>query len=233
MFRVFIVEDDEKLVSLLQDYIQKYEFETSVVQRFGSVVEEFKAFSPHLVLLDINLPKFDGYYWCRQIRQFSTCPILFISARDEKMEQVMAMENGGDDFITKPFDYEIVLAKIRSQLRRSYGDYATNQLSRTINLEGVSLDVDRMVISFGAHMVELSHTETRMLSEFLSKPEAVISRDRLLEKIWDEEAFVDDNTLNVNINRVRKKLQNLHIKNAILTVRGKGYRLIPNWGKGE
>ncbi|WP_163527808.1 response regulator transcription factor [Halobacillus ihumii] len=233
MFRVLIVEDDEKLVSLLQDYFQKYEFETSVVRRFGSVVEEFKAFSPHLVLLDINLPKFDGYYWCRQIRQFSTCPILFISARDEKMEQVMAMENGGDDFITKPFDYEIVLAKIRSQLRRSYGDYATNQLSRTINLEGVSLDVDRMVISFGADMVELSHTETRMLSEFLSKPEAVISRDRLLEKIWDEEAFVDDNTLNVNINRVRKKLQNLHIENAILTVRGKGYRLIPNWGRGE
>lgn len=233
MFRILIVEDDEKLVSLLENYIQRYDFETCTVQKFECVVEEFKAFSPHIVLLDINLPKYDGYYWCRQIRQFSTCPILFISARDEKMEQVMAMENGGDDFITKPFEYEIVLAKIRSQLRRSYGDYATNQYSRTITLEGLSLDVDRMVLSFGSNKVELSHTETRVLSEFLSKPESVISRDRLLEKIWDEEAFVDDNTLNVNINRVRKKLQNLHIHNAILTVRGKGYRLIPNWEKGE
>ncbi|MBD1383215.1 response regulator transcription factor [Metabacillus arenae] len=230
MFRILIIEDNLKLVQLLEDYIQRYDFETFAVKNFESVLEDFKRFSPHIVLIDINLPKFDGYYWCRQIRKHSTCPILFISARDGKMEQVMAMENGADDFITKPFDYDIVLAKINSQLRRAYGSYASNQVGGTLTLDGLSLDVGRLLLQHDSDKVDLSHTEVKVLYELMSQSENVVSREQLLEKIWDDEAFVDDNTLNVYMTRVRKKLSKLNIQEALVTVRGQGYRLIPNWG---
>src|SRR5690625_2595219 len=122
MQRIFIVEDEPKLAEFLLKDIEKYGYEGYIVTDFDDVMGEFAQFAPHLVLLDINLPRFDGFYWCRQIRQVSTCPVIFISARTGEMDQVMALENGGDDFITKPFSAEIVLAKIRSQLRRAYGE---------------------------------------------------------------------------------------------------------------
>lgn len=230
MFNLFIVEDDARLVTLLDDYLKKYGYETFVVQNFETVLSDFQSFAPHLVLLDVNLPKYDGFYWCRQIRNVSTCPVLFLSAREGKMDQVMALENGADDYITKPFDYEIVMAKIKSQLRRSYGSYAVQQDERTVQFQGFVLDVDRLSLSHGKLHVELSHTESKILNELMSKPERVVSRDRLLEKIWDDQSFVDDNTLNVYITRVRKKLAQLDIHDAIQTVRGQGYRLI---GQGE
>lgn len=233
MFKIFIVEDDAKLVSLLEGFIQKYGYETFAVKNFETVLADFEQFQPHIVLLDVNLPKYDGYYWCRQIRTVSTCPILFISARDSKMDQVMALENGADDFITKPFDYEIVLAKIKSQLRRAYGTYASNQNERTVAVDGLCLDVQRLVLRLNQDKVELSHTEASILDELMNKAERVVSRDRLLGKIWDNEAFVDDNTLNVYVARVRKKLAQLNIHHALQTVRGEGYRFMPNWSDDE
>ncbi|MBD0382416.1 response regulator transcription factor [Paenibacillus sedimenti] len=230
MFKIFIVEDDKRLVSLLEEHLHKFGFDTRSVVNFEAVRSEFEQFSPHLVLLDVNLPKFDGYYWCRQIRSLSTCPILFISARDSKMDQVMALENGADDYITKPFDYEIVLAKINSQLRRAYGTYANSHQERTIAVAGLMLDVGRLVLSLSEQKIELSHTEAKILDELMRKSEQIVSRDRLLEKIWDDQTFVDDNTLNVYMNRVRKKLVLLDIHDALQTVRGQGYRLYPNWG---
>lgn len=229
MFKIFIVEDDAKLVSLLEDFLFKYEYETHAVSDFAAVLEQFEQFEPHLVLLDVNLPKYDGYYWCRQIRKVSTCPILFVSARDAKMDQVMALENGADDYLTKPFDYEIALAKIKSQLRRAYGSYASNQNGWTLKVHDLVLDVERLELRLGGNKVELSHTEARILEELMNRADRVVSRERLLGKIWDDELFVDDNTLNVNITRVRKKLTQLSIHDALQTVRGKGYQLKANW----
>jgi OmpR family two-component system response regulator YxdJ len=230
MFKIFIVEDDRKLVSLLVETLHKYGYEAKPCLNFENVYQDFIAFDPHIVLLDVNLPFFDGYYWCRKIRTQSMCPILFISARDGKMDQVMALENGADDYITKPFDYDIVLAKIKSQLRRAYGSYASFHNDRTVNVEGLILDVERLILALGLNKVTLSLTETKILDELMKKDGRVVGRDRLLEKIWDDEIFVDENTLNVYITRVRKKLSVLGINGALQTIRGKGYQLIPNWG---
>ncbi|RCX23347.1 DNA-binding response OmpR family regulator [Fontibacillus phaseoli] len=229
MFKIFIVEDDHQLAMLLQEYLQRFGYSTHAVQDFDQVKREFEAAAPHLVLLDVNLPKYDGYYWCRQIRNVSTCPILFISAREGKMDQVMALENGGDDYITKPFDYDIVIAKIMSHLRRAYGTYAVAGGERGVNFDGLRLDKDRLYLSLNDEKVELSLTEVKMLEELMQRGEQIVSRDRLLEKIWDDQTFVDDNTLNVYVTRVRKKLSALGIDDALLTVRGQGYRLVSRW----
>jgi DNA-binding response OmpR family regulator len=229
MFKILIVEDDKGLVSLLEEHLHKFGYTTQAVVNFETVQSEFEQFAPHLVLMDINLPKYDGYYWCRQIRGSSTCPILFISAREGKMDQVMAIENGADDYITKPFDYEIATAKIKSLLRRAYGTYAAAFNERLIEVEGLTLDIERLILSFKDGKVEISHTEAKIMDELMKKSERVVSRDRLLEKIWDDQTFVDDNTLNVYVNRVRKKLTTLNINDALQTIRGQGYRLLPNW----
>lgn len=229
MFKIFIIEDDKGLVTLLQDYLHKFGYETRALHDFEAVRTEFETFAPQLVLLDVNLPKFDGYYWCRQIRSVSTCPILFISARDGKMDQVMALENGADDYITKPFDYEIAMAKIKSHLRRAYGSYAGGGTERSLTISGLMLDVERLILTRGGARIDLSHTEARILDELMQKSGTLVTRDRLLEKIWDTEAFVDDNTLNVYVTRVRKKLAALDIMDGLQTVRGQGYRLTGNW----
>ncbi|EOS57562.1 response regulator transcription factor [Paenibacillus barengoltzii] len=231
MFKIFIVEDDKPLVELLEQYLQRFGYDTLAASDFSEVKTEFERYAPHLVLLDVNLPKYDGYYWCRQIRNLSTCPIVFLSAREGKMDQVMALENGADDYITKPFDYDIVIAKIKSQLRRAYGTYAGSGDDRTVTVAGLRLDRDRLSLSLRDQRIELSLTEVKILDELMSKIEQVVSRDRLLEKIWDDQAFVDDNTLNVYVTRVRKKLSALGIDNALQTVRGQGYRLVPLWGE--
>ncbi|WP_342436392.1 response regulator transcription factor [Paenibacillus sp. FSL L8-0436] len=231
MFKIFIIEDDRGLVALLQEYLHRFGYETQAVNDFEAVRTEFEQYVPHLVLLDVNLPKFDGYYWCRQIRGISTCPILFISARDGKMDQVMALENGADDYITKPFDYEIAMAKIKSHLRRAYGSYAVGVNERSLAVSGLTLDVERLVLSRGNAKVDLSHTEAKILDELMKKTGTIVTRDRLLEKIWDDQAFVDDNTLNVYVTRVRKKLAAMGIQDGLQTVRGQGYRLSDNWGE--
>jgi two-component system, OmpR family, response regulator YxdJ len=231
VFKIFIIEDDKKIVHLLEDHLFKFGFEAKSVVNFETVLVQFEQFEPHLVLLDVNLPKFDGYYWCRQIRKLSTCPIIFISARDSKMDQVMALENGADDYITKPFDYDIAVAKINSQLRRAYGELSNSEKERIINIDGLTLDLERLTLSIKDHKVELSHTEVKILEELMKKSERLVSRDRLLEKIWDDHVFVDDNTLNVYVTRVRKKLLSLNIEGALQTIRGQGYQFSPNWGQ--
>ncbi|MFX3635148.1 MAG: response regulator [Candidatus Pristimantibacillus sp.] len=230
MFKLFIIEDDKGLVSLLEEHLHKFGYDTRAVDDFGTVRAQFDQYEPHLVLMDVNLPKFDGYYWCRQIRSVSTCPILFISARESKMDQVMALENGADDYITKPFDYEIVTAKINSHLRRAYGSYAAQSNDRTVAVYGLKLDNERLLLSLNMMEVELSFTEAKIMDELMKKVDCLVSRDRLLEKIWDDQAFVDENTLNVYVTRVRKKLSVLAIEDSLQTIRGQGYRLHPNWG---
>ncbi|MCM3769289.1 MULTISPECIES: response regulator transcription factor [Priestia] len=223
MFKILIVEDDPKIACLLEEHLHKYGLEAQSVKSFDTILNEFQEINPHLVLLDVNLPKFDGFYWCRQIRALSTCPILFISARDGKMDQVMALENGADDYITKPFDYDIAIAKINSHLRRAYGSYAANKQERIIRIEELTLFPERLTLEFNCKTVELSHTESKIIEALIEKAERVVSRDKLLEKIWDDQPFVDENTLNVYMTRVRKKLKDIGIEKAVETIRGTGY----------
>ncbi|WP_203245913.1 response regulator transcription factor [Sporosarcina beigongshangi] len=224
--RIFIVEDDRKIAQLLADTLRKYQYDVAIVEDFERVTEECMAFDPHLILLDINLPSYDGYYWCRQLRQNTTCPILFISARSGDMDQVFALENGGDDFITKPFHYEIVLAKIRSHLRRTFGEYAPNQSERTVKAGVLNLYIERMELQVRNNIVPLQKKECVILELLIEAAPKVVSREKLLEELWDDQSFVDENTLNVNMTRVRKKLADYDIQSSIETVRGAGYRFI-------
>ncbi|ULO06578.1 response regulator transcription factor [Paenibacillus sp. 19GGS1-52] len=225
METILIIEDDAKLAGLLGAYLSKYDFNTILVQDFNSVLETFKECSADLVLLDVNLPRYDGFYWCRQIRKTSICPILFISARDSGMDQVMALENGGDDYITKPFHYEVVLAKIRSHLRRAYGSYAQTQEERTLHSGGLTLYPERYVIQIAGQSADLTQKEAILLEALMLKEGRVVTRERLLDLMWEDQHFIDDNTLNVYITRVRKKLKDLGLEDLVETVRGAGYRL--------
>jgi len=231
METILIVEDDSKIAELLGSYIERYGFKVEIIKDFDHVLDHFQAFNPYLVLLDINLPSFDGFYWCRQIRTISTCPIIFISARSGEMDQVMALEHGGDDYITKPFHYEVVMAKIRSHLRRVYGAYAPQTDERTVELAGLTLYTERLEVCLNDKKVTLTKKEAVLLEIFLRGYPRVISRNHILEKLWDDQAYVDDNTLSVNMTRLRKKLTELGIEDALESVRSAGYRLNLTWGK--
>jgi two-component system, OmpR family, response regulator YxdJ len=228
-----IVEDDPKIADHLRTHIEKYGYSVTCVIDFEHVMRTFYDINPDLVLLDINLPSFDGYYWCRQIRKESVCPVIYISARIGEMDQVMALENGGDDYITKPFSAEIVMAKIRSQLRRAYGEYATRQEDRVLENAGLTFFPERMELSFGTQTISLSKKETDIIESLMERYPRVAGREDLLEKLWDDQSYVDENTLNVNITRVRKKFQELGLQNAVETVRGAGYRLNISWKEDE
>ncbi|WP_172195005.1 response regulator transcription factor [Saccharibacillus qingshengii] len=225
MYTILIVEDDPKIAELLRGSIEKYGYRARVVSDFERIMEEFRESGAQLALLDVNLPKYDGFYWCRQIRAESVCPILFISARDGQMDQVMALENGADDYITKPFHYEVVLAKIRSHLRRAYGEYAAGPEEKKVEAAGLTLYPERFVLMQGERTAELSQKESLLLEALLQRAGRVVSRDRLLGLMWEDHHFIDDNTLNVYITRVRKKLKELEAEATIEVVRGAGYLL--------
>lgn len=229
MKKIMIVEDDPKIAEHLREYIEKYGYEVFVADDFENLMGEFRFFQPSLVLLDINLPSFDGYYWCRQIRLESICPVIFISARTGEMDQVMALENGGDDFISKPFHPDIVMAKIRSQLRRAYGEYAGKQEERIIVKKGLKLYLERLELKYKERIVYLAKKEADILEYLMMRHPRIAGREDLLERLWDDQAYVDENTLNVNIARVRKKISEIGIEDAIETVRGAGYRLRITW----
>lgn len=226
-----IVEDDPKISEYLQTHILKYGYDVIRVEEFENIMDTFRTYQPDLILLDINLPSFDGYYWCRQIRLESICPVIFISARTGEMDQVLALENGGDDFITKPFHPDIVMAKIRSQLRRAYGEYAPKHEERVLQIEGIQLFQERLELKYGEKIVPLTKKETDIIENLINRFPRVAGREDLLEKLWDDQTYVDENTLNVNIARVRKKFHELGIKDAVETVRGAGYRLKITWSK--
>ncbi|WP_392486245.1 response regulator [Haloimpatiens sp. FM7315] len=230
-YKIMIVEDDKSIAKLLSEYIERYGYETIVVEDFENVLDIFIENEPNLVLLDVNLPKYDGFFWCTKIRQRSMCPIIFISARDSEMSQVMAIESGADDYITKPFYYEVVLAKIKAQLRRVYGEYAVKpaDLERISELEGLILYPERSELHYHSKEISLSKKEVELLDMLIKKYPKVATRDALLEKLWDDQNFVDENTLNVNITRVRKRFSKLGIEDAVETVRGLGYRLNITW----
>jgi len=224
-YRIMLVEDDEKIAAILAGELERYGYNVVKAKDFSRVKEEFLAVRPHLVLLDINLPRFDGYYWCRQIRSVSKVPILFLSARSGDLDQVRALENGGDDYITKPFNLELALAKVKSALRRAYGEYALAAERSVLQAGDLLLNRTENRVSRGSASAELTPKEFRLLWTLAERPGEIISREELLEALWDDVDFVDDNTLTVNVARVRRRLAELGLPDAIETKRGQGYRL--------
>ena len=229
-YKIMIVEDDASIANLLGSHIEKYGYKTIMVDDFDRILDIFIEKNPHLVLLDINLPRYDGYYWCRKIRQKSKNPIILISARDGEMDQVMGIESGADDYITKPFSYGVVMAKIKSQLRRCFGELAPDAAEeRKIELAGLILYPERPELHLKGKSVVLARKEAVLAEVLMQMSPRTVSREILMEKLWDDQTFIDENTLNVNVARLSKKLQEIGVEEALETVRGYGYRLNVSW----
>lgn len=224
MYRILIVEDDRGIADAIRIQAESWELQTHCVQNFRNVMEEYAAFDPHLVLLDISLPFFNGYHWCGEIRRVSTVPILFISSASDNMNMVMAMNMGADDFIAKPFDQNVLMAKIQALLRRSY-HFAS--AAPVLEHRGALLNTGDGTLSVGSEKISLSKNEFRILLTLMRSKGTVVSRERLMQELWETDSFVDENTLTVNINRLRKKLDGAGLDGFITTRFGVGY-LIEN-----
>ncbi|GIN70317.1 DNA-binding response regulator [Bacillus sp. J14TS2] len=226
MYKILIVEDETSIASTLKNHIEKYGYECHIVEDFEKILDIFQEIEPHLVIMDINLPAFDGYYWSRKIRQVSTCPIMILSARMSEIDQVYGIENGADDFITKPFVMDVVLAKINGQIRRIYGEYAKDTKSRILKKGNTALNLDTVRLSTSIEEEVLTVKELQLCNMLFEAFPNVVSRQQLLAAIWDEEAFVEENTLTVNIKRLRNKLETIHSSLEVKTIRGIGYQLM-------
>ncbi|MFC4099486.1 response regulator transcription factor [Paenibacillus xanthanilyticus] len=220
MFHILLVEDDDKIRAIVADTLRKWQMQVTEAVRFDRVLEEFEQAQPHLVILDINLPVFDGYYWCQRIRAASKVPILFLSSRDQNMDVIMAINMGGDDFVQKPFDLGVLVAKVNALLRRNY-TYQDEQLQLAHG--GLTFNLSNSSIAAGTQSVELSRNEFIVLQTFMRSIGKIISREELMQALWNDEQFVDDNTLTVNVNRLRRKIASLGLADFIATRKGMGY----------
>ncbi|MDP4091365.1 MAG: response regulator transcription factor [Bacillota bacterium] len=224
MFNIMVIEDDKKLGRLIQESLERYGFPVFCIEDFKNIESSFEKLAPDLVILDITLPYYDGFYLCRVFRRKSKLPLLIISARNSSAEQLLGLELGADDYITKPFDIEILIAKVKAALRRAYGEYSDGvEEKRILCVKGLSLDEGSFRLSYKDMTAELSKNEIKILRKFLETPDKIISREELLTELWDDSAFVDDNTLTVNVTRVKRKLEQMGIENAVRTIRGVGY----------
>ena len=219
-YRVYIVEDERTIAEELRLLLAQWGCEAAITTDFRAVTEEVKAFDPQLILMDVGLPYYNGYYWCGEIRRFSTAPIVFLSSASDNMNIVMAMDMGGDDFIAKPFDPAVLMAKLRSVLRRSYDFTAA---APTLAYRGARLNPADQSLSCGEKRLELSRNEYRILLTLLENRGCIVSREKLMEALWQTDSFVDENTLTVNVNRLRKKLDALGLEGYIATKFGVGY----------
>lgn len=222
MNRVMIIEDDHKLRTMISEYLRKWGFDPIIVNRFEHIDKQFVEQKPHIILLDINLPSFDGFYWCSKIRQLSEVPIIFISSRTQTMDIVMAMNMGGDDFIQKPFSLEVLVAKMNAVLRRAN----QNHNEKDVILAGdIILNLGNGVVSYQEREVSLTKNEFHILYLLMKKSGQIVSRDEIMRALWEDEQFIDDHTLTVNITRLRKKLESIGLKDVIVTKKRQGYLL--------
>lgn len=222
-YRILIVEDDTVIAHGIAAYLKSWGFVAEQVKDFRQVMEAAAALEPHLVLMDVSLPYFNGFYWCAQLRKTSAVPVIFISSRTEDMDIVMAMNTGGDDYIAKPLSMEVLLAKIQAMLRRSY-DYEIQQpLPR---LRDAVLDAGGSCLIREGARIELTKNEARILQLLLENPGQIVSREAIMLRLWDSDVFVDDNTLTVNINRLRRTLREAGLgEDCITTHKGQGYSI--------
>lgn len=222
MYKIFLVEDDSAIAAAIVRHIASWGWEARRAGDLTCVLEEFTAFAPHLVLLDIGLPYRNGYHWCAEIRRLSRVPVIFLSSASDNMNIVMAMNMGGDDFIAKPFDLDVLTAKIQALLRRAYEFGAAAPL---LEHRGAVLDTGDNTLSYDGRKLELTRNEYRILQVLLEHKGKTVSRDTLMQKLWETDSFVDENTLTVNITRLRRKLEGMGLNDFIHTRKGIGYLL--------
>ena len=222
MYKIFLVEDDEAIAAAVVKHIASWGWQPRRAEDLTKVMEEFTAFSPHLVLLDIGLPYRNGYHWCAGMRKVSRVPIVFLSSASDNMNIVMAMNMGGDDFIPKPFDLEVLSAKVQALLRRTYDFGGASPL---LESRGAVLDTGDNTLTYQGQKLELTRNEYRILQVLLEQKGRTVSRDTLMRKLWETDSFVDENTLTVNMTRLRRKLEGLGLTEFIRTRKGLGYQI--------
>ncbi len=220
MYKIFIVEDDLGIANAIEQQATLWDFQVHIVSDFQKVIEEFNQFDPHIVLLDITLPFKSGYHWCSEIRKISSVPIIFVSATSDNMNIVMTVNLGADDFIAKPFDLNVLMAKIQALLRRTY-DYVPK--SQRLSHRDAYLDTGASLLTYNDQSIDLTKNEYRILFCLMENKGTVVSREKLMEKLWETDIFVDENTLTVNVNRLRKKLDSIGLNDFIITKFGVGY----------
>lgn len=222
MHKILLVEDDEVIRQQVKKMLEQWGYEVVLVEDFMEVLSIFVKVEPHLVLMDIGLPLFNGYHWCQEIRKVSKVPIMFLSSRDQAMDIVMAINMGGDDFVTKPFDQNVLLAKIQGLLRRSY-EFGKDQ--SLLEYMGVILNLKAMDLVYQGEVVSLTKNEFQILQVLFDHARNIVSREDLMKELWNSDFFIDDNTLSVNVARLRKKLEAVGLKDFIETKKGVGYGL--------
>ena len=222
MHKILLVEDDEVIRQQVKKMLEQWGYEVVLVEDFMEVLSIFVKVEPHLVLMDISLPLFNGYHWCQEIRKVSKVPIMFLSSRDQAMDIVMAINMGGDDFVTKPFDQNVLLAKIQGLLRRSY-EFGKDQ--SLLEYMGVILNLKAMDLVYQGEVVSLTKNEFQILQVLFEHAGNIVSREDLMKELWNSDFFIDDNTLSVNVARLRKKLEAVGLKDFIETKKGVGYGL--------
>ena len=220
MYRLFIVEDDRGIAEGVREQAEAWDITAHIVTDFHNVMAEFSRFDPHIVLLDISLPFFNGYHWCGEIRRVSNVPVIFISSAADNMNMIMAMNMGADDFIAKPFDGSVLIAKIKALLRRTY-DFAPSV--PVLEHKGAMLNTGDGSFLYKNEKIPLSKNEYRILLTLMKNKGKVVSRERLMEQLWETDSFVDENTLSVNVNRLRKRLEAAGLEGFITTKFGVGY----------
>ncbi len=221
-YKILIVEDDAVIAQEIARHLENWGMQTVIVQDLSQVMKEFARELPHLVLMDISLPFYNGYYWCSEIRKVSSVPVIFLSSASENMNIVMAMNMGGDDFIAKPFDFNVLLAKVQAMLRRTYAFAGQTNL---LEYRGVILNLSNTSLEINGESVELTKNEFRILQLLFERRGDIVTREEIMKHLWDGDCFVDDNTLAVNMVRLRKKLQEKGLEQFITTKKGLGYRL--------
>lgn len=219
MYHIMIIEDNEKIRSELADFLSKNGYQTSCPCDFEHTMEAIQSDKPDLLLLDLNLPVVDGHYICREVRKIGTLPIIVVTSRDSEMDELISMNLGADDFITKPYNLQILLARITRVLQRSYEHNNAN----TLTIHNITLDISKSTLTFQNKTVDLTKNELRIMHCLFANKNQIVSRNELMQHMWDCDLFVDDNTLTVNINRLRKKLEYIQLDDLIATKRGLGY----------
>lgn len=218
--KIIIIEDDDVIREELQSFLTRYGYEVKAPMYMDNIIKYIENENANLILLDINLPMYDGYYICREIRKTSDIPIIIVTSRDNEVDELMSMNLGADDFITKPYNTEILLARITNILKRTYGNLKTNNI---LNYRDFNLNLLNATIVYKDKSLELTKNEVKILSFLINNRGKIVKRDLLMEYLWKADYFLDDSTLNVNINRLRKKLEEIGIENPIETRRGLGY----------
>ncbi len=222
LFTIMLIEDDQTLFEEVKERLTQWSYQVKGVQDFGNVLQEFTEIKPDLVIIDIQLPKFDGFHWCRMIRAHSNVPIIFLSSRDHPTDIVMSMQLGADDFVQKPFHFEVLIAKIQAILRRVY-NYNTDQAIEMKTWRGAAIDFVRGTLTNENGTIELTKNEIYILKVLLDRKNEIVTREEIITSLWDDERFVSDNTLTVNVNRLRKRIAEIGMVDVIETKVGQGY----------